>query len=108
MTETLTPETHLAIIMGRLHHLRTEGAAPPPQAGGTPAARLHLLVEADAPWLVGELRGALRELAAAERRIAALQDELGRAQAKIRNQAGALTTLQLAEGRRAVRGRRRA
>lgn len=106
MSETLSVVERLPIIEGRLRKVQMTAAAVPPPPASEDAARLHLLVEADAPYLLAQVQRLLREQAATQQRIVGLQSELREAQAKIRRQAGALTTLQVAEGRRQVRGRR--
>lgn len=103
----LTTEGRLAIITGRLERLHMSGAALPdaPPISPDDVARLHQLVEGDAPWLLTELRRLVAEQAADRRRIRDLQNRLGEAEAKIHRQAGALAAWQLREGRRQVRGR---
>lgn len=106
MTDTLPIEERLPIIEGRLRKVQLTGAVVPPPPASEDAARLHLLIESDAPWLLAQVTRLLREHAAATRRIAALHAELGETQAKVRRQAGALTAAHATEGRRVARGRR--
>lgn len=104
----LTLEDYLPIIQGRLERLQMRGAALPvaPHLHDEDAVGLHLLVEQDAPWLLAQVRRLVQEQAADRRAIATLKTRLGEAEKKISRQAGALTTLQQAEGRRVARGRR--
>lgn len=99
MSDTLPLEDRLPLIEGRIGRAQMNALAQ-----AAPAA-VQELVANDAPWLLAQVQRLLREQAADRRQIAGLKQELGEAAAKIRRQAGALTTLQQAEGRRQARGR---